>query len=268
MPLLPTLVSVAVISYLVAGICAWRQLKLDTRPILLQTFAAIAILCHLAVLLHGPLHTHVLVVSLGAAFSLFAWQAALLLWLFSLRQPIIVLGLVVYPVACVCLLLGQWLPVGDEVRDRLDWALQVHILLSLVAYGVLTLGAVQAGVLAIQHRRLHNQKPRGRAIGLPPLQTMEHLLFRLIGAGFFLLSLAILSGGFFVDNLFTQHLAHKTILSIVAWLFFAVLLWGRWRHGWRGRMALRWTLAGYMILILAYFGSKMVLEQILGKHWT
>lgn len=268
MPLLSTLVSIAAVSYLIAGACAWRQLQLDTRPVLLQMVAALAVVCHLGALLHGPLHSHVLVISLGGALSLFAWQAALLLWIFSLRQPITALGIVVYPGAALCMLLGHWLPVGSEDSAILDWPLQVHILLSLLAYGILTLGAVQAGVLAVQHRRLHDQRPRGISVGLPPLQTMEYLLFRLIATGFFLLSLAILSGFFFVDNLFAQHLAHKTILSIIGWLFFAVLLWGRWRFGWRGRVAVRWTLAGYALLILAYFGSKMVLELMLGEHWT
>ncbi len=268
MPVLSILIVVAVAAYCGAGLCAKRQLSQDGVPWMLQAVAALAIVCHLGVVLHGVWHAHALVISLGTALSLFAVQAALLLWLFNLRQPITALGLVVYPVAALCVLAGHWLPAGSEASAALDWPLQVHILLSLLAYGVLTLGAAQAGVLAIQHRRLHDQRPRGTSIGLPPLQTMEHLLFRLIASGFFLLSLAILSGGFFIDNLFAQHLAHKTILSITAWVFFAVLLWGRWRFGWRGRVAVRWTLAGYGVLILAYFGSKLVLELILGEHWT
>jgi ABC-type uncharacterized transport system permease subunit len=97
---------------------------------------------------------------------------------------------------------------------------------------------------------------------------MEHLLFVLITLGFFILSLSLLSGLLFVDDLLAQHLAHKTVLSIAAWAMFGALLWGRWRRGWRGRMAVRWTLSGYAVLILAYFGSKIILEQILSRHWT
>jgi ABC-type uncharacterized transport system permease subunit len=122
--------------------------------------------------------------------------------------------------------------------------------------------------LAAQDRLLHGHRPNRVVQALPPLQTMEHLLFILILLGFFILSLSLLSGLLFVDDLMAQHLAHKTVLSITAWAMFGVLLWGRWRRGWRGRKAIRWTLASYALLILAYFGSKLVLEQILSRHWT
>jgi ABC-type uncharacterized transport system permease subunit len=92
-------------------------------------------------------------------------------------------------------------------------------------------------------------------------------MFRLIGAGFVLLSLALLTGLIFVTNLWAQHLQHKTILSLIAWVIFGVLLLGRNRYGWRGRAALRWTLSGFGFLALSYFGSKFVLEYLLGRHW-
>jgi ABC-type uncharacterized transport system permease subunit len=81
------------------------------------------------------------------------------------------------------------------------------------------------------------------------------------------LTLALVTGSFFVEDLFAQHLVHKVALAVVAWVVFGILLLGRWRMGWRGRQALRWTLSGYVLLGLAYFGSKLVLEVILGKHW-
>src|SRR3546814_16061747 len=97
---------------------------------------------------------------------------------------------------------------------------------------------------------------------------MDRLLVQLIGIGFVLLSLTLISGLWFIHDWLAQHLAHKTILSITAWLIFGTLLWGRVRHGWRGRVAIRWALAGYAMLILAYFGSKLIMEEILGRHWT
>ncbi|MGH8472324.1 MAG: cytochrome C assembly family protein, partial [Gammaproteobacteria bacterium] len=100
---------------------------------------------------------------------------------------------------------------------------------------------------------------------LPPLQTLEGLMFQHIGAGFFLLSLSLMSGMMFLNDIFAQHLVHKTVLSLVAWLVFAVLLFGRWRYGWRGRTAIRCTLGGFASLMLAYFGSKVVLELILHR---
>jgi ABC-type uncharacterized transport system permease subunit len=92
-------------------------------------------------------------------------------------------------------------------------------------------------------------------------------MFRLIGAGFVLLTLALLTGFIFVTNLFEQHLFHKTVLSLAAWVLFGILLIGRTRYGWRGRAAVRWALSGFAMLTLAYFGSKFVLETVLGKHW-
>ena len=100
---------------------------------------------------------------------------------------------------------------------------------------------------------------------LPSLQFMESFLFQLIGVGFALLTLSLTSGWLFVDDIFAQRLAHKTLLSIFAWIIFGTLLLGRAFAGWRGRTAVRLTLVGFSLLTLAYFGSKMVLEIILAR---
>ena len=145
--------------------------------------------------------------------------------------------------------------------------LDLHIVISVLAYSLLAIAACQALLLAYQDRRLRRKQP-GRVLHvLPPLQVQESLLFQLIGVGFFMLSLSLVSGVMFVEDIFAQHLAHKTALSLVAWVVFGVLLWGRWRHGWRGRTAIRWSLAGAVFLALAYFGSKLVLELVLGRSW-
>ena len=114
----------------------------------------------------------------------------------------------------------------------------------------------------LRSRRI-NELPRL----LPPLDALERLMFRLIGTGFILLTLALFTGFVFVTNLFAQHLIHKTVLSLAAWAVFLVLLVGRVRYGWRGRTAVNWTLLGFLILLLAYFGTKYVLEYIFGRHW-
>lgn len=266
--LLSLLVFAVALGYLAAAGGIWRHLRAGVALWPAQTAAAAALLLHLALLARTGIQDGGLAIGVGTALSLFAWQASLLLWLFSLRQPIAALGLMVYPVAALCAITGVAVPLGSAATAALAWPVQMHILLSLLAYGVLTLGAVQAVAMAIQHRQLHEHRPRGAVASLPALQTMETLLFRLLTAGFFLLTLAIVSGALFIEDLFAQHLAHKTVLSLLAWLAFAVLLWGRWRHGWRGRMAMRWTLGAYGALILAYFGSKLVLEWLLGMHWV
>jgi ABC-type uncharacterized transport system permease subunit len=86
---------------------------------------------------------------------------------------------------------------------------------------------------------------------------------RFLGVSF--LSLSLITGFLFVEDLFVQHLVHKTVLSIIAWCVFTILLWGHWQYGWRGRTAIKWNLSGFFVLMLAYFGSKFVLELILKK---
>lgn len=242
-------------------------LRRQTAAWPIHILAAMALALHALVLGREMFAAHSLIIDVGGALSLFAWQSALLLLLFSLWQPVVFLGVIVYPLTALCLLVGHGLPAGNTPMEPLGWPLQTHIILSLLAYGLLTLGALIALIMAMQHRALHEQRPNGLAARLPPLQQMETMLFRLMAGGFFVLTLAIVSGLVFVDQLFAQHLAHKTILSILAWLVFGILLWGRRQFGWRGRAATRWSLAGYALLILAYFGSKLVLELILGRHW-
>lgn len=200
-------------------------------------------------------------------FSITAWLIGLLTFLSSLRPATANLAVGIYPLVAMAVLL---LPLAREtatvLRD-LSWQLELHILLSVFAYGLLALAAFQSLVLAIQHRRLRGHRPGGLLRALPPLAELETLLFHTVTLGFALLSLALLSGLVFVEDMFAQRLAHKTILSICAWVVFGVLLWGRWRFGWRGRTAVRWTLAGFALLALAYFGSKLVLELVKGVHW-
>jgi len=138
-----------------------------------------------------------------------------------------------------------------------------HVVTSIVAYSILGLAAIQAVVLSIQNSFLHKHQPGGLIRMMPPLRTMEALLFDAIIIGFICLSVSLITGIIFLENMFAQHLAHKTVLSIIAWLVFAILLTGRWLVGWRGRTAIRWTLGGFISLMLAYFGSKFVLELIL-----
>lgn len=260
-----TLAIVASGAYLLAALLQWRRPGL-AAPV--AAAAAVAVAAH-AVLLYGQVVQHgQLSLGVTEALSLFAWQAAFLLWLLGMALPVRVLGLAIYPLAAALAIGAEAFPLSGHAIPLADWKIQLHVLLSLLSAGLLTLAAAQALTLAAQDRLLHRHSahPFGRA--LPPLLTMEQLLFLQIGLGFCLLSLALLSGLLFVDDLMAQHLAHKTVLSILAWVIFGALLWGRWRQGWRGRTAVRWTLTGYGALILAYFGSKLVLEQILSRHWT
>ncbi len=147
------------------------------------------------------------------------------------------------------------------------WELAFHVAVATTAFAFVTIGAALAVAQVVVARKLRSRRPLGWLKILTPLESLESGCFQSILAGFALLTLALVSGAYFIENLFAQHLVHKVVLAMIAWVVFAVLLLGRWRFGWRGRKALRWTIAGYVLLGLSYFGSKLVLENVLGKHW-
>jgi len=173
------------------------------------------------------------------------------------------LSLIMLPISALSILLDMVFPVLDYLPENSPTGLKIHVLVSIIAYSLLGLGALLAILLSIQNQHLHNHKTGGLLHQLPPLQTMEKLLFDTLIAGFIGLTIALASGFLFLDDMFAQHLAHKTILSVIAWGIFAVLLMGRLFLGWRGKIAIRWTLSGFVLLMLAYFGSKLVLELII-----
>ena len=199
------------------------------------------------------------------ALALTSWTVITLLLISSLTKPVENLGLILLPVASLTLALEARYGEVVFLGPAAGWPLKIHVLLSMLAYSLLTLAAVQAILLAVQDNHLRNRHPGGFVRGLPPLQTMESLLFEMIAAGFVLLTLALLSGFAFLKDMFAQHLVHKTVLSCLGWFVFGSLLLGRFRYGWRGRTAIIWTLSGFVILILAYFGSKAVLELVLKR---
>ncbi len=158
-------------------------------------------------------------------------------------------------------LIGNYL--GEQLI--LDFHIAIHVILSIIAYSLLTIASLQAVFLAYQNHLLKTKQHITQTRFLPPLQTMESLLFELLWAGEILLTLAIISGFWFLEDMFAQHLIHKTVFAIAAWSIYAGLLWGRHFRGWRGNKAIRWTLAGFISLMLAYFGTKIVLEVILHR---
>lgn len=150
----------------------------------------------------------------------------------------------------------------------ISWQLRSHVLTSMFAYGLLTVGAIVAIYALIQDRRLHHAKLGSLSALFAPLETSEKLLYAITTAGFIVLALSVVSGVTFIEDLFAQHLVHKTTLSLVALLLFGILLAGRRLAGWRGRRAIYLYLASFAILCLAYFGSRVILEEILGRSWS
>jgi ABC-type uncharacterized transport system permease subunit len=198
--------------------------------------------------------------------SLISLIVALLLLIATLNKPVEKLGIVIFPVAAIMLGLELNLPEKPHLLHTHNWEMNTHILTSIIAFSLLNIAALQAILLAIQDQQLKSHPPKRFIQSLPSLQTMESLLFQMLGTGLFFLTISLVSGFIFIDDLFAQHLVHKTVLSIVAWIIFSCLLIGRIRYGWRGQTAIRWTLTGFILLLLAYFGSKLVLEIILHKQ--
>lgn len=152
--------------------------------------------------------------------------------------------------------------------ERQNWEIIAHIVLSAIAYALLTIAVALAVAVALLDRRLRTRRALGWMKALPSMEALEAGTFQALFAGFSVLTLALFSGFIFVDDLFAQHLIHKTVLSCLAWVVFGVVLFGHWQFGWRGRTAASWTMSGFALLALAYFGSKIVLEGFLGRHWS
>jgi ABC-type uncharacterized transport system permease subunit len=224
-----------------------------------------AVIIHASLLYSTLLTPEGLNLGIFHAASLLAMTTSLLLLLSMLVEPVENLGIAVFPVAALSIALTLLYPAPHLITSAGSWQLSSHILTSLLAYSIFGLAVLQAILLAIQDSHLRNRSPGGFIRVLPPLQTMESLLFQMIATGFVLLTLALVTGAMFLEDIFAQHLVHKTTLSIIAWGVFATLLWGRWRFGWRGRTAIHWTIGGFIFLMLAYFGSKFVLELVLAR---
>ncbi|HEY4555627.1 MAG TPA: cytochrome c biogenesis protein CcsA [Lysobacter sp.] len=221
-----------------------------------------------AVVLHATVHllawrdTGAADLHFYPALSLVGLGMAALTTLGGLSGRMAALGVFVYPVAAATLAGYRGLPHAPS--PALGWPLQLHAWLALLAYATLAIAALVAVLLWLQERALRRREFHRWLRALPPLVELETLLFRTIAAGFALLTATLLTGVVFVEDLFAQHLIHKTVLSVLSWLAFGALLLGRWRYGWRGTTAVRWTLAAMALLVLAYFGSKFVLELVLG----
>lgn len=199
--------------------------------------------------------------------ALIGWPIAVVSILLSVGKPrfavISSILLVLAGISATTTLLGA----SGYALERHSWEIAAHIVLSTLSYALLTIAVALSIAAALLDRRLRTRRPLGWLRLLPSLQALEAGTFHALATGFFVLTLALFSGFIFVDDLFAQHLIHKTVLSCLAWVVFAVLLFGRWRFGWRGQTATSWTVSGFALLGLAYFGSKIVLETILGRHW-
>jgi len=259
--MLTTATIIAALFYLAASVIQWQVLsgQRQYRRGIAHIIGGIGFAAHSAtvfLVLHQPDG-----INLGffSVSSLIAWLIAGLVLASSMRQNVDNLFAAVFPLALVTCVLATFGPITGQSKPYTG-PLISHILLSILAYSIFTIAVLQAVLLSRQHAALKRHHTKGLVSTLPPLQTMEQLLFEMLWTGMILLTASLATGFLFVDDLFAQHLVHKTALSLMAWVLFAGLLAGRMILGWRSHTAVRWTIGGFVFLMLGFFGSKLVMD--------
>ena len=201
------------------------------------------------------------------ALSMMVWLALVFYWIENFYARLEGLQTLAMPISAVCVLLPLAFPGQHVLANAGSPVFRAHFMMAMLAYSLFTLAALHAMLMAAAEKRLHKGRLSRALAGLPPLLTMETLLFRLIAIAFVLLTLTLATGVAFSETLFGKafRFDHKTVFAVTSWVLFGALLAGRHFRGWRGRVALRWTLAGFVALLLAYVGSRFVLEVLLNR---
>ena len=239
-----------------------------SAPRLFEQYAVLVPLAlHTVLLAHSLFAPDGLHLGLANAVSAILWLTVLIYWLSNFAYHLDGLQALVLPLAALASMLPGLMPTPGALPNSEFIAFKFHFVIAMLAYSFFTIASLHVVLMALVERRLHHGTLTRVLRGLPPLLTMEALLFRIIWAGFILLTLTLGSGVVFSEEIFGKPapVTHKTVFGAISWLIFAALLAGRHFAGWRGRVATRWTLAGFLALVLAYIGSRFVLEVLLGR---
>lgn len=252
------------------AIAAWQFLRADTarrRTVWVSAILLLGIVIHAALLGASVFRPDAVHLGFSNAVSLIAWLSVSVYALTALKVPLPGIQGWVAGAAAVGVLLPLVLPDARAVPNSNAFGFRAHLVLSLLAYCLLFIAALQALLMSAFEKKLHHGASAAGMPGMPPLLTLESVLFKLIGAGFVLLTLAVGSGILFSEEVFGKAMSfsHKTLFAVLSWLVFGALLAGRFIWGWRGRLAVRWTITGFVMLLLAYVGSKFVLEVLLHR---
>lgn len=257
---------IAVVFYLMGFLYQAKHLNMREKDqssyrwvFLLGILAVIAHLISASGVLHNADGYHFGSVQISTLISA---TICLLVLLSGLRKPLGILVLGMFPLAMLSIIFSLSIK-STYPPIKLEIGLASHILLSILAYSLFAIAALQASFLAMQNYQLKHRHSSSIIRRFPPLQDMESFLFELLWAAQSVLTLGLIAGFVFVDDIWAHGLLHKMFFSVLAWIVFAVLLWGRHRLGWRGKTAIRFTLTGFLFLILGFYGSKLVLEYIL-----
>ncbi len=255
--------------YMAVAIAFWRNAKapIAAQNLRLHSFMIVCGLVVHAYLLEQTIFAGGYNLGFFNILSVIAWLTVLIYWITDLNQKLTSLQAFVLPPAALFALL----PAGNTASYLLPAAesplFLTHIAIALLAYGLFTFAALHALLMLVAERTLHNKPSLIKLPSLPPLMVMESLLFKIIGLGFVLLTITLVSGILFSEEIFDKPIQfnHKTVFSIASWLIYGWLLYARIRYGWRGLKAIRWTLGGFILLVLAYVGTKFILAFILHR---
>ncbi|SPJ16469.1 CcsA-related protein [Burkholderiales bacterium] len=236
----------------------------------------LAVIGHGALLAQDVFGTGGLRFGFAQALSATFLVACALLWIEGFFVALGGLYALITPMAAVSVVLPLAFHGVALAAEGSSLALRVHLGVSVLAYSLFTIAALHSVLMTSIDRYLHQpSRDASGSIGpllsqMPSLLALESLLFRQLAAGFLLLTASLASGIIFSEELFGRPLRfdHKTLFAIIAWCVFAGLLVGRYAFGWRGRVAQRWLFVGFLMLLLAYIGSRFVFEVVLGRVWV
>ena len=256
---------IAILTYFASGITAIYSAFRDQNVPrwFIYGLGIVGLAAHSAELAAEVLVEGMLQMSLLNSISICVWMTITVILISSATKPIHNLFTFLMPAGSVFLIIALFVP-QLAVPKTYSTGMLFHIFVSLLAYSVMIIATLQAILVNIQSNHLHKHRLNNRVSSLlPPLQSMERLMFEWVIIGFILLTAAMVTGGLYVDDLLGQHLIHKTTLTIIAWLFFASLIFGHFYLGWRGQYASRLIYIGFSFLIVAFVGSKFVLEYLI-----
>lgn len=261
---------VATILYLVVGVkivsCFKKQG--DVAPVWTLPLAGLAIVAHFWVLQGAafPLKA-TMAMDFGIAFSAMCFFAALMLFYGALYSQVQAL----FAIVCLVASIGVWAPIifpsGHSLLVGAPLSFKLHIAMGLIAYAFMMMAVVQAVLMAILDRRLHNHEalsePEGLVASMPDLMSMERMLFRFVFACFLFLVFTI-AGGMLTSTQVADAsmFGHKTIMTMTSCAIFGVLVLGRRFLGWRSRQALTIFWVAVVCQIVAYLAYRFVLDVL------
>jgi ABC-type uncharacterized transport system permease subunit len=259
---------VVAIIYLAVAFDFWRGAKsTNTQSLKLHSaMIALGLLIH-GWLLYQDIFANGFNLGFYNALSSIFWLTVLVYWLANLKNQLHSLQAFVLPPAALFALLPAFVVSNHYLPEASQPLFLTHIGIALLAYSLFTFAALHALLMTIAERSLHNKPTLIKLPSFPPLMVMEGLLFKVIKIGFVLLTFTLISGMLFSEQIFGKPMQynHKTIFSIASWIIYGWLLFGRYQYGWRGKKAINLTLIGFVLLLLAYVGSKFILQVLLGR---